>query len=385
MPDTRKVKVLHIITRLDPGGSSTNTLQTVARLDRARYDADLVVGKTLDPEGVAAAFIRDHNIRAMFIDSLVREVHLWKDLVAFIRLCAVIRRGGYDIVHTHSSKAGILGRWAAFICGVRKIVHTPHGHVFYGYFSNFMTRIFLFAERRTAKITSRLIALTQRGIDEHRALRVGRQEQWTAIPSGIDVSVVRPSAEDGDRVRRELGLKDSDLVFIAVGRLEPVKGQATLIEAMALVIGDFPRIKLLIVGEGSCRASLDLQAKRLGVRDNVVFTGFRKDVSRVLCAADVFVMASVNEGMGRAVLEAMAAGLPVIVSRVGGLPSIVEDAREGFLVTAGDCVAWAGAMRQMVLSPEMRRSMSQAARARVNETFSVERMVRQIEEVYAQL
>lgn len=379
----RKIRVLHIITRLDPGGSTINTLQTVARLDRAAYDVELVAGRTADPSGEAIAFINRHRLYCTFLGSLVREVHPLKDAAAFLRLCGIIRRGKYDIVHTHSSKAGILGRWAARLCGVKKIVHTPHGHVFYGYFPQIVTRIFLWVERLSARITTRLIALTDKGVEEHLALGVGRREQWTAIPSGIDLDVFRASEEARVRLRQELGLQASSLVFMSVARLEAVKNAAVLVEAFALLVKEYPAARLVFVGEGSRRDFLRTQAVQHGVADEVIFTGFRKDVAALLNAGDVFVMASVNEGMGRAVLEAMATGLPVIVSRAGGLPSIVDDGKEGFLIDPADPRAWYEAMRRLASSQELRSRMALEACARVSARFTVQAMVRKIEEVYA--
>ena len=377
-----KIKVLHIITRLDPGGSTINTLQTLARLDRSVYDVELVAGRTLDPSGEAEAFIRQHGLYCLFVDELVRDIHLFKDIAAYVRLCGIIRRGKYDIVHTHSSKAGILGRWAAHACGVKKIIHTPHGHIFYGYFSKGMTRIFLGVERLSAQITTTLIALTEKGIEEHLALGVGRRAQWVAIPSGIDLSVFMFSEEVRQRAREDLGLAGHDFVFVSVARLEAIKNGRVLVEAFALLAHDHPEAKLIFVGNGPEGDFLRAQALRAGVADKVVFTGFRKDVSQILNAGDVFVMASMNEGMGRAVLEAMAVGLPVIVSRAGGLPSIVHDGREGFLVEPMNVRAWADAMRRMFVSQGLRQEMAAAARTQVGERFTLETMVRKIEEVY---
>ncbi len=382
MTGNKKQKVLHIITRLDPGGSTINTLETVARLDPGQYEADLVVGRTQDPRGAALEFIRAKGIRCRFVPELVRDVHPWCDLRALLALYGIIRRGRYDIVHTHSSKAGILGRWAAFFAGVRKIVHTPHGHIFYGYFSPGVTSVFIRMERFSARITRRLIALTEKGIEEHLACSVGRPGQWVAVPSGIDVDAFAPSDIARREVRREFGFNDEDIVCVCVARLDPVKNNAMLIAALADVIRDQPQVRLLLVGEGPEREALAIEADMRGLKGRVVFAGFRNDVARALNAGDIFVMASRNEGMGRAALEAMATGLPVIVSRTGGLPAIVADGREGLLVAAADKAAWAQAIRLLAATPELRRKMAEAARMRVSDHFSIARMVRRIEEVY---
>jgi glycosyltransferase involved in cell wall biosynthesis len=381
-PVQKKIRVLHVITRLDPGGSTINTLETVARLDRLVYDVELVAGRTVDPLGEVADFIDQHNLYCSYIDELVRDVHLLKDVIAFFRLCGVIRHGNYDIVHTHSSKAGIIGRWAAWVCGVKKIVHTPHGHIFYGYFPKPLTQVFLWIERLSAKITTALIALTDKGIEEHVALGVGRRAQWTAIPSGIDLSVFRTSSEERLQARDEFGLQENAFVFLSAARLETIKNAQVLIAAFGLLAHEHPQARLIFVGDGPQRGDLCVQAKHSGAAGQVYFIGFRKDVARLLNAGDVFVMASMNEGMGRSVLEAMATGLPVIVSRTGGLPAIVSDGVEGFLIDPKDIRAWSEAMRQMIISFDLRQRMAIAAKARVSAEFTVETMVQKIEEVY---
>ena len=171
------------------------------------------------------------------------------------------------------------------------------------------------------------------------------------------------------------------VVFVSVARLEPVKNGQILLEAFSFVVTEYPQVRLVFIGDGAERGRLQAEAERRGIADKVVFTGFRKDVARLLSAADVFVLASVNEGMGRAVLEAMAVGIPVIVSRAGGLPSIVKDGQEGFLVAAMDVPAWRDAMGRM-MSSSTRAHMGTLARARVNAHFTVQTMVRKIEEVY---
>ncbi|MBF0330315.1 MAG: glycosyltransferase family 4 protein [Candidatus Omnitrophica bacterium] len=385
MNEVKKIKVLHIITRLDAGGSSTNTLETVARLDPAAYEVHLIAGRTHDPLDLVKLNIDQRNISCRFVDELVRNIDPWKDLCAFVRLRRFIRDGKYDIVHTHSSKAGILGRWAAHFAGVKKIVHTPHGHIFYGYFSKIVTLVFLGVERATARITTKLIALTPKGVEEHLALRVGRKEQWVAIPSGIDTDAFKLSMASRLAYRQLLGLGDQDIVLVCAARLEPIKNHRMLIDMLARLAQDHPTIKLVCLGDGADREALVRHAAQCDVASRVVFTGFRQDVASIYSACDIFVMASLNEGMGRSVLEAMAVGLPVAVSNVGGLPAIVTDGVEGLLVSPADLDGWIRAVGSLITDPALRLRLSRAAKKRVNEQYSIVRMVKEIEEVYAGL
>ncbi len=384
-PIIKKIRVLHIITRLDPGGSAMNTLETVRRLDPERFDVELLSGKTVDPDGQSLGFISLYGLRCSFIEDLVRNIHLIKDVKAWIALYTRIKQGQYDIVHTHSSKAGIMGRWAARLAGVRHIVHTPHGHVFYGYFSSVLTGIFIMAERFTVCVTDRLIELTTKGVEEHLTLGIGRKEQWSVIPSGIDLEMFR-SDEDSRRItRREWQVSEDDILVVSVGRLEEVKGQVYLINALPQVLKECPAVKLMLVGDGHERSSLEEHSMRLGVKDRVIFAGFCEDVRPYLNAADIFALASLNEGMGRAVVEAMACGKPVILSRVGGMQGLIEDGKEGFLVSAKDGSAWAGALGKLASDHERREGMAASALRRANEYFSVEVMVKKIELVYEDL
>ncbi|MBF0486230.1 MAG: glycosyltransferase [Candidatus Omnitrophica bacterium] len=380
--DTSKTRVLHIITRLDPGGSTTNTLETVARLDKERYHVDLVAGLTHDKDNAAGDFIREHGIRCVYINEIVRSISPIKDVQAFFKLKAFIKDGRYDIVHTHSSKAGILGRWAAFFAGVKKIVHTPHGHIFYGYFHPLVVYIFVWMEMGAAMITTRLIALTYKGVEEHTRFHIGAIGQWVVVFSGIDLKNFEPSADTRQECRRELGLDDKDFVFVSVTRLEPIKNNKTVIEAFCDVVKTYPHSRLVFAGDGVQNTMLRQKTVEAGISDKVLFLGYQKDVARFLNMADVFVLASLNEGMGRAAVEGMAMGLPVIVSRAGGLPEVVTDDQQGFWVEPLDVAEWALIMKRMIEKPDLRRDFGARAREHARKNFSVEVMVKKIDEVY---
>ncbi len=382
MAEARKVRVLHIITRLDPGGPTSTTLETVARLDRSVYEVDLVTGRTSDPAGQAAEFIQSRGLRCVFLPDLVRPVSVYRDLVALFKLFDIIRKGHYDIVHTHCSKAGILGRWAARWAGVKTIIHTPHGHIFYGYFPAFITGMFILVERWTASVATRLIALTDRGIAEHLAHGIGRPEQWRAVPSGIDLDSLVKEIPGRVECRRRIGADEKDMVFVTVTCLEPVKGNRILLEAMSELLGKVPAARLFIVGDGRERRVLEAQADRLGISSRVVFTGFQKSFVDYLIAADIFVLPSLNEGMGWSVLEAMVCEKPVVACRVGGIPDLVEDGIQGLLVPPGSAGELARALEHLALEPELRRRMAKSAWSRASQKFNVEAMVKKIEEVY---
>ena len=381
-----KIKVLHIITRLDPGGSSTNTIETAARLDRGRFDVFLISGRTVDPDGSIEALLKAKKIRYAFFPDLQRALHPWKDLLAFVQIYNFLKNNRFDIIHTHSSKAGILGRWAGKFAGVPVIVHTPHGHVFYGYFGKIQTAIFILLERCTALVTGRIITLTDRGKQEHIDLKIAPADKFVTIYSGIDLAMAGPPTHTfGGDSYEKFSIPKDRFIFGCVARLDPIKGISYLIEAMAEVVKQRPSSHLLLVGDGSERETLQHRCEALGLKDHVSFAGFQKEPGPFMDVMDVFVLASINEGMGRVILEAMARGKPVIATRVGGVPEIVEEGQTGLLVPAADAAALADAMLKMAGDRGSLEHMGRRARASVNSRFGLDKMVKDIERLYDQL
>lgn len=384
--------VIHVITRLDRGGSAQNTMLTAMGHDRARYEPLVVAGRPgrWDAQGGQAATdkhcreLEKAGIRWIVIPTLTRELNPLKDLLALWSLVRLFRREQPAIVHTHTSKAGVLGRLAAWWCGVPVVVHTPHGHVFYGHFTAVLSRTFMLVERVLARLTTRLIALTEAERDEHLERRVGRAEQFTVVPSGIDLERFRSVGRTWGGRPTWFPCPPGSIVVGSVGWLTPVKGHRVLIEAAAQLKATFPNLHVVLVGSGGLHAELSALADRLRLKDSVHFLGEREDVEVCLSAMDLFVLPSLNEGMGRALVEAMAAGLPVIASRVGGVPALIEHDRTGLLVPAGNPGALAQAIRQVLDRPDWARQMGQAASHSIGQRFSATAMVRAIEWVYEQ-
>jgi len=379
-----KLKVLHIITRLDPGGSSTNTIETVARLNPKQFEAFLISGRTNDPDGSIELALKTRNISYLFFNDLQREINLWKDIKACIQLYGFMKQNKFDIVHTHTSKAGILGRWAAKCAGVKRIIHTPHGHVFYGYFGPIKTRLFIWIERITALITDKIITLTHRGKQEHVDFKIAPAEKFVTIYSGINIEskLDLNSKEESQQLKVQLGIPSESFVFGCVARLDPIKGVSFLINAMNRVVQEYPQSRLLLVGDGQELQKLIQQTKALGLENHIIFAGFQKNANAYIQCMDVFVLASLNEGMGRVILEAMLFEKPVIATRVGGVPEIVEDGVSGLLVSSGDVESLSFAMIKLLKDNELLQTMGQQAKSKLKEKFSLEVMVQDIEHLY---
>jgi len=374
------LRIAHIITRLDLGGSAENTLLTAAAFGPPRFESWVIHGPS--QAGVAAAMPRGTAaVPLVEVPSLRRNVGPLRDTRALIALYGILRRGRFDIVHTHTSKAGFLGRLAARLARVPRILHTPHGHIFHGYFGPATTRIFILLERWAARFTDRIITLTDAEAAQHVALGVGRPGQFVTIPSGVDLAHTRAAAARGPVIRRALGLEADTPLIGAASRLAPVKGLTYLVDAMPEILRRCPGAHLALAGDGEEGAALKAQAAARGVAPRIHFLGFQDDVDAVIAALDVFVLPSLNEGMGRVLVTAMALGVPVAATRVGGVPDVVEDGRQGLLVPPADPAALAVAVAALLEDRPRAAAMGAAGRARAHR-FSLEVMLERLEALY---
>ena len=380
------VRICHIITRLDRGGSSDNTLLTVLGLQGKGTRACVLKGpgEPGEPASPLERRARDEGIEIVFLPHLVRSIRPAMDVRAVTGIYRFLKARRFDIVHTHTSKAGFVGRVAARWAGAPVIIHTSHGHVFYGYFGPILTRLFLTLERWCARFTDRIITLTERGRREHLDLGVGLPEQYSVIPSGVPLENFFPDPGRGRRVRERLGIPPDAPVLGTVGRLTAVKDQRTLIAAAKILEDRHPDLVVLLIGDGGLKGKLEAQTRDLGLEGRIRFLGWQPDVPELLNALDVFVLCSLNEGMGRALVEAMASGLPVVTTNVGGMPDLVEEGVSGCLVPAGAPDALAAAVSRMLKDRGRLRSMGERSREK-SAAYTVERMNNQLSDLYRDL
>ena len=372
------MKILHLITRMDGGGSAVNTLITSQEQAKAGHDVSLVFGaseesamsvmeQTKVDEGIQQ--FEDLGGHVQVLHSLKREVGMHdKQAIKDIRALAL---DDFDIVHTHTSKAGALGRLAAK-GSKAKVVHTPHGHIFHGYFSALKTKVFLKVERYLAKKTDVLIALTQAERDDHLQLGVGKAEQWKVVPSGVDVSRIKEYMWENP-----VSMERKTWDVVSVGRLVPIKGMERLIKAWAIVVKTYPDAKLALVGDGEEKRNLERLASSLNLVSHIEFLGWTDPLPQ-LAKAKVFALLSHNEGMGRVVVEAMAAGLPCVVSDVCGLKELVDDS-VGQVVDAENAQEVANALMM-----NWSRGTRNAARERA-EAYSITAMMQGLDDIYTEL
>ena len=387
-----KPKVMHIITRLDMGGSAQNTLLTcLGQADR--YDVVLVHGRSHESHMTALEkkkveshvdAARPKGVKIIPVAALVRAVDPLKDFQALIFLCKLMRQEKPAIVHTHTSKAGILGRLAAKISAVAVIIHTPHGHVLYGHFNRLMSRLFLLVERLFGRITDGVVALTDGEKNDYVQLSVYQAGKMVTIHSGVDIQRFSDVRTNATEIKKNIGLKPNTIVVGAVGWLLPIKGPSFLLKAMAAVWRGFPTASLVYVGKGELEQRLKSDAVRMGVADKVLFLGWRDDIPEIIQTFDLFVLPSLNEGMGRVLVEAMAAGKAVVASNVGGVPDLVKHGQNGFLVKPGDITDLSYYIGRLLQDEKLRLKMGLSGR-RISQNFSIVKMVEKIDALYLTL
>jgi glycosyltransferase involved in cell wall biosynthesis len=374
--------ILHIITRLDLGGSAENTLLTALGLVEKGYRVTIICGSSDNPPSGTEKTAVTAGIRIIRMRHMVRNISLWHDTAAVLSLFAHMKTCRYSLVHTHTSKAGIIGRAAACLAGVRPVVHTPHGHIFYGYFSKFITAVFVHAERALMRCTDILITLTHKEKDDYLAKGIGSAGKIAVVYSGIDLGRFLTSGGLRKSTRAGLGLTETDVVIGTIARLVPIKNHEMIVEAARILHDCMPYLRFVFAGDGELRETLEASVQARGLADRFVFAGWRSDIAELVSAFDIFVMCSRNEGLGRAFLEAQAGGVPVVGTRVGGVAEVLDEGNTGLLVESGDARALAAAIGRLAADRDVRARMSAACRQWVTSRFSAGAMVDKIEGLY---
>ena len=380
-----KIRVLHVITRLERGGAPAVLLEVLQRCDTSQFEHHIATGLSQAPEDDMIPFAKDTGFRVVVIPSLIRDIHPFLDIYALLKLYFLIRKGRYDIVHCHTSKGGFIGRLAARLAKVRVIIYSPHGDIFEGYFGKIKTRFFIWLERFSARFTDKIITLTKSGIEPYIKAGIGQKSQFDYIYNGVDVERLRKRKVDRIQKRQEIGVENDCFLVVTAGRLVPVKGYTYLITAIAQVTTEIPNIRLVFLGDGELRGELLGQVKTLGLEKHVLFPGMRSDVPEIISCSDLFVLPSVNEGFGVVLLEAMAMRCPIVATNVGGVPEVVLDGETGILVPPGDPVPLARGIIQLLKDPSIALKMAECGYQRLKACFDIRETVSKTEHLYKEL
>jgi len=383
MSPEQRTKIVRIIARLNIGGPSLHVVNLNKGLSPDRFESLLVTGSPNPGEGSLLDYAQENGVQPVVIPEMVGEASLRpRDFKALLRLYRILRIERPQIVHTHTAKAGFLGRLAARLAGVPILVHTYHGTVLHGYYGPLKTWLLRQMERQLARTTDRLVAVSALGKEDLIAYGVAPSEKISVIPLGFDLEPFFDCRSLKGEFRRELGLDPDDKLVGILGRIFPIKNHRLFLESAAQIAQQESNVRFVIVGDGILRSETEKYAQDLGIHQQVIFTGWRRDLPRIYADLDLLVISSNNEGTPVSAIEAMASGCPVVATRVGGLPDIVQEGETGYLVPAKKAKALATAMLKLIRNPQTAKQMGMSAQLSVRERFSLNRLVCDTEDLY---
>ncbi|MEW6614383.1 MAG: glycosyltransferase [Thermodesulfobacteriota bacterium] len=437
----RKIKVFRIIARLNIGGPAIHTVLLTEGLDKDRFDSILLTGSVDDREGDMRYFAEERGVKPIFVSEMGREISLKNDLKTFWKTLKTIKKEMPDLIHTHTAKAGTIGRGAAILIKLQellfrcfkklllqknsrlavrksqlKIIHTFHGHTFHGYFNPFKARLFLSIERLLARFTDRIIVLSNQQFKELcYKYKIAPPDKFVIIPLGFDIDKFLQCDTKKGHLRKELGVDEQTLLVGIVGRLVPIKNHRMFLDAAAEVIkpetrdiSEKPSVRFIIIGDGELRSELEAYTQKLGIEDDITFTGWREDLNVIYADLDIVALTSLNEGTPVSLIEAMASGKPIISTNTGGILDLVASSQQsavskknkekkieaginnpgytiyegGILVEPGDGYGFAEALKLLLSNKELRKDMGNEGRRLVREKYRKERLFRDIENLY---
>ncbi len=381
-----KIRVIHIITKLELGGAQENTIFTVSHLNRDLFQPALWSG----PGGILTQEVKEKlGEDFQIVPDLVREISPKKDLKALIQLWGMLikeKKQNQDspiIVHTHSSKAGILGRWASYLAGIPVVIHSFHGFGFNDFQPFYLRWLFINLERFTARFTDSFIFVSRVNMAKALKLRIGINKTWRLIRSGIEIEKFRPREVNREKKRKELGVGNGKLVTM-ISCLKPQKNPLDFARSAKLVLEKVPDAWFIVCGDGELRQELEKLVEELGIKERFKLLGWRRDIPEILWASDLLVLTSLWEGLPRVYPQAMASELAIVGTRVDGAPEAVINGENGYLVAPRDYQGLAEKIIELLKDDEKRKQFGKKGARRVEE-FDIWKMVKDQEELYLKL
>lgn len=381
------IRVLTIITRMILGGAQEYALIIVEDLDKTdEFDMTLLSGTDDGREGELLTRA-EATTKLIVVPELIRNINPLKDVIAFWKIYRLIRQGKYHIVNTHSSKAGVLGRIAAWLAGTPVIVHTLHSLVFHDYQPWIVNRTWRMVKKICAPITDHFISVSNIISEKAMAAGIGKPEKYTTVYSGMELDWFLHGKFDAAAVRREFGIPEDAPVVGKIARLFPLKGHDQLMDAAPEMVKRVPNIRFFLIGDGVLYEHLQQRAEKAGILENFVFAGLvdRERIPEMLSAMDIVVHTSLREGLPRALPQALAMGKPCVSFDIDGAPEVVIDDHTGYLVKAYDSAGLTDAVVRLLEDDELRLKLGANGKRFVDPTFRAEKMVDDVAKVYKML
>jgi glycosyltransferase involved in cell wall biosynthesis len=378
----RKFNLLHFVTKLELGGAQQSILYALKNFDRNHFRVFLVSGT----EGfLVEEALRLPRTQVILLPGLKHPIRPPYDLATLAHLTKILRRHKIDLVHTHSSKAGIIGRVAGRIAGVPAIVHTIHGWSFNDYQRPLERKFYIGLERLTAKFTDRLIVVSATDIDKGLEEGIGRPEQYQMVRCGIEIDKFQYTRINIRKKREELGILSGGPLIGMIACFKPQKAPLDFIRAAGIVNRQFPRANFLLVGDGILRPQIESWIAQMNLNSQVILSGWREDIPEILASIDMLVLSSLWEGLPRVFLQAMAAGKPIVATAVDGAREVILDGVNGYLVPPRQPEKLAEKIMELLTHPRRAKKMGMQGRKLLNSSFDIDHMVRKLEEIYLYL
>ncbi len=379
------IKVIHCITRLILGGAQQNTMETCQHLNKKRFKTSIISGNQTGPEGEIIPEVRGKKIPLIIIPELLREPNPVKDIIALKKMVRIFKQQRPHIVHTHSSKAGILGRWAAKIAGVPIIIHTVHGWGHHGHQHPLKRAFFIFLERKSERITDKLIVVSSLNAEKGLKDRIGKRNKYKTIHSSINLATYQESTCDIPGLKKQLGLSTERPVVGTVARFSSQKNPGDFVRVAALVKEKMPGVQFMFVGDGPLRKETEEMIKKFNLSQDVILPGLRTDIPDILKCMDVFILTSLWEGLPRVIAQAMASGVPVIANDVDGAREVINHGRNGFLTAPKDVSLMTDLVVKLLQDPDLCGKISEEGKITAQSEFSLTDMISEIERLYESL
>jgi len=380
-------KVLHIITVFSIGGATENTLLTAKGFIKKGYKVDILTGKNISSEGDMYELGKKFGVNVITLSTLKRKIDGFSDIISLFKIYRFIQKNEYNIVHTHSSKAGFIGRIAAKMARTPIVIHTIHGLPFHNYQNYFLNKLYIFIEKIGAHFSDKIITVTEKIINDSLEKGIGFKDKYKVVRSGFDLSSFSQKDFNIKAIRERLAISDGNIVIGKIARFSELKGHRYLIEAVPKIISADPNIKVLLVGSGELENQIKGVVKDLGLQENIIFTGLieYEKIPEIISVLDILVHTSLLEGLARVIPQAYLLKKPVVSFDIDGASEVVLNNKTGFLVEPKNSEQLAEAIITLTKDRKLREKLGENGYNLVRENWSQEKMVNDLELIYNQL